>query len=227
MFFSLGSSSHYLIDDITHYTFTSSIFDLVSVSLFKLIVLILCLTEFEEFVIKHLYRTDGRPSIIAIRYIFAGVLLVLSLCTLAFAIVKLTFVVRQMDLSKLYLSTVYLFLIFSSIELIGLIVLIPSLSRIKLIERARTNSKRKVDLKRLLSLSKDERVLISLGFLFLLISSATQIVQPYYFGKIVDEALNSESMRNVTIDVLILFGINCLGGIASFFRAWIFELAGQ
>ena len=133
-----------------------------------------------------------------------------------------------MHLTKLYLSSVYLFLIFSSIELIGIIIFIPYLSRLKLLEQERsTATKRKVDLKRLFSLAKSERLLISIGTVFLLLSSLTQIIQPYFFGKILDAALTSDSMRSVNINVLILFGINVVGAITSFFRAWLFELAGQ
>jgi hypothetical protein len=200
----------------------------VSVSICKFILLIILLTELETFIIARLYEPNSRPIFLFIRYFYTSLLILLSLCSLAFAIVKFVFIIRQLNLSKLYLSSVYLFLIFSSIECIGIILMIPYVSRLKLLEQERsTLKKKKVDLIRLFSLAKSERLLLSIGTVFLLLNSATQIAQPYFFGKIVDDALTSATMRPVTINVLILFGINCVGAITSFFRSWIFELAGQ
>jgi hypothetical protein len=223
---SIGSSTHSLIDDIIHYTLTTSIFDLVSISICKFVLLLIFLTELETFIIARLYHPDSRPLFIFLRYFYTIILIVLSLCSLAFAIIKLIFILRELNLNKLYLSSVYLFLIFSSIEVLGIILMIPYLARLKLIEQPRS-TKKKVDLKRLFSLAKSERGLISIGTIFLLASSATQIIQPYFFGKIIDDALTGGSMHLVNVNVLVLFGINCVGAITSFFRAWLFELAGQ
>lgn len=217
-----------MIDDIIHYRLTTSIFDLVAISIFKFVLLIIFLTELEAFIIARLYQPNVRPLFIFIRYFYTILLILLSICSLAFAIIKLIFVLREFSLNKLYLSTVYVFLIFSSIEFIGMILMIPYLSRLKLLEQERSVlTKKKVDLKRLLTLAKLERPLIGLGTVFLLLSSVTQIIQPYFFGKVVDDALTADSMRPVNINVLILFGINGIGAVASFFRSWLFELAGQ
>ncbi|CAF3345962.1 unnamed protein product [Rotaria sp. Silwood1] len=224
----VGSRTHSLIDDIIHYQFTTSIFDIVSVSLCKLILLIIFLTELETSVIARLYNPNSPQSFIFIRYFYTIILLLLSSCSLTFSIIKFIFVLYKLNLNKLYLSLVYLFLIFSSIEFIGTLLMIPYLTRIKLTEQQRSNlTKKKVDLRRLLSLAKSERLLIGTAILFLLLSSATQIIQPYLFGKIVDYALTSDTMRLVNIYVLILFGSNCAGAIGSSFRSWLFELAGQ
>ncbi|CAF0729152.1 unnamed protein product [Rotaria sordida] len=224
----VGYTTHSLIDDIIHYQFTTSIFDIVSVSVCKLILLIIFLTELETSVIARLYQVNSRQSFIFIRYLYIIILLLLSSCSLAFSIIKLIFVLYKLKLNKLYLSSVYLFLIFSSIEFIGSLLMIPYLTRIKLLEQQRSNlTKKKVNLKRLISLAKSERLLISIAILFLLLSSATQIIQPYFFGKIIDNALTSDTMHLVNINVLILLGINCAGAIASSFRSWLFELSGQ
>ena len=214
------------MDDIIHYTLRTSVFDLVCVSIFKLVLLIIFLTELETFIIARLYQPNPSLLFILIRYFYTFILVVLSSCSLAFSILKLIFILRQINLSKLYLSSVYLFVIFSSIEFIGIILMLPYLSRIKLLEQPRS-TKKKIDLIRLVSLAKSERSLIGIGTFFLLISGGTQIIQPYYFGKIVDDALTSTTMRQVNIDVLILLGINVLGAVTSFFRAWLFELSGQ
>jgi hypothetical protein len=224
----LGGSTHWLVDDIIHYRLSTSVFDLVAVSLCKLVLLILFLTELETFIVARLYQPNARAAFIAIRYIYTGLLLLISACSLAFAIVKFVVILRQADFSKLYLSSVYLFLIFSSMELIGMVLMIPYLSRLKLLEQPRSaEKKKKVDLVRLFSLAKSERLLIGLGTLFLILSSATQIAQPYYFGKIVDDAVKADSMSLVNRSVLILLAINGVGAVASFFRSWLFELAGQ
>ena len=175
-----------------------------------------------------MYHPDARLLFTFIRYFTTVLLLLSASCSLAFAIIKLIFVLRGSSLNTLYLSTVYIFLVFSTIEFIGMILMIPYLCRLKLLEQERsTVTKKQVDLKRLMTLAKSERLFIFLGSIFLLASSATQIVIPYYFGKIVDDALKFESMRSVSISVLILFGINCAGALASFFRSWLFALAGQ
>ncbi len=216
------------MDDIIHYRLTISIFDLVAISICKFILFIIFLTELETFIIARLYHPDSRLLFSFIRYSYTIVLILLSICSLTFAIIKLIFILRESHLNQLYLSAVYLFLIYSSMEFIGLIVLIPYLSRLKLLEQPRTSkTNKKVDLKRLFSLAKSERSLLITGTVFLIISSLTQVAQPYFFGKIVDDALTQETMRLVNINVLILFAINFVGAVASFFRAWVFELAGQ
>ena len=224
----VDSSNHSLVDDITEYTFTTSIFDLVVVALVKCILFIIFLTELETLVIRRLYQPDSRSYSIVIRYFLTILLLICSICTLTLGIMKLVYILQKIHLTDLYLANVYLFLIFSSIEFIGIVILIPYLTRIKLLDQPRSSTtKKKVDLKRLLSLAKSERALILFGTVFLLISSVTQVIQPYFFGKIVDDAVTSETMRLVNINVLILFGINCVGAITSFFRSWLFELSGQ
>ena len=226
--FESGSSTHHLLDDIIHYTLSTSIFDLVAISVCKFVLLIVLLTELETCIIARLYQLEARPAFYVLRYLFTALLFLVSLCSLAFAIVKFIFVLREMSLSRLYLSTVYLFLIFSSIESIGVVLMLPYLSRLKLLEQQRSAAeKKKVDLRRLFSLAKSERTLIGIGTVFLLLSSLTQIVQPYFFGKIIDDALNAKTMRPVNISVIILLAINLAGAFTSFFRSWVFELAGQ
>ncbi|CAF0923345.1 unnamed protein product, partial [Didymodactylos carnosus] len=221
-----GGRSHSLVDDITHYRFSSSIFDLVSVSTFKFVLFIILYTELETRVIFQLYYQSYSSLL---RYLLILLTLTSHLISLAYSIVKLLFVLKNTSsLQPIYLSIVYIFLVFSSLELIGFIILQPYLNRLKLIEEKRDLSvKKKADLKRLLSLSKNERSLIAIGTFFLILSAATQIVQPYYFGKIVDNALKSRTMKEVNTNLLILFIINCVGALTSFIRSWTFELAGQ
>ena len=197
-------------------------------SICKFVSLIILLTELETFVIARLYRPDARPVMHFIRYFYTTLLFVVALCSLAFAIVKLVLVIYHHELSQLYLASVYVFLIFSTIESVGMILMVPYLTRLKLLRKDRSEvMKKKVDLARLLSLAKSERYLIMIGLVFLVLSSATQIIQPYYFGKIVDQAQKNESMHLITNSVLILLGINCAGAVTSLLRSWLFELSGQ
>ncbi|CAF3398970.1 unnamed protein product [Rotaria socialis] len=224
----IGSMTHTLIDDIVHYQFTTSIFDIVCVSLCKMILLVILLTELETFSIARLYQADSNQAFILIRYLCKILLILIAMSSLAFAIVKLVFVLRKSNLEKLYLSTVYLFVVFSSIEFIGVILMIPYLKLVKLLEQQKSSvPKKKVDLIRLFSLAKSERLLMSVAIIFLLISTVTQIVQPYFFGKIIDGAITSDGMSVVNRNVILLFIINCVGAVASAIRSWLFELSGQ
>ncbi|CAF2155732.1 unnamed protein product [Rotaria magnacalcarata] len=209
----IGSMTHTLIDDIIHYQFTTSIFDLVCVSLCKMILLVILLTELETFSIARLYQADSNQAFILIRYLCKILLFLIAMSSLAFAIVKLVFVLQKSNLEKLYLSTVYLFVVFSSIEFIGVILMIPYLKLIKLLEQQKS--------------TKSERLLMSVAIVFLLISTITQVVQPYFFGKIIDGAITSDGMSVVNRNVIILFIVNCVGAAASAIRSWLFELSGQ
>lgn len=216
------------MDDITQYQFTTSTFDLVAVSTFKIVVLVILITEVEKFTIARLYQADVRPVMHIVRYACMTLLFIISLGSLAFSIVKLVFVLEKRKMLKLGIASVYIFLIISVFEFVGIILVGPSLSRLKLIEQpVSTNAKKKVDLKRLMSLSREERPLLFSATVFLFLSSATQIFQPYFFGKIVDQAIKNEPMKEITINVAILFSINVFGAITSCFRSWLFELSGQ
>lgn len=189
---------------------------------------IILLTELETYTITNLYQQGPNRSFILTSYSFKILLILLSIVSLAFSIVKLIFVLQKSNLDALYLSSIYIFLVFSSIEFIGFILMIPYLTRIKLLEQEKSKvTKKKVDFRRLLQLAKSESLLISAAGLFLFISSATQVIQPYFFGKIIDYSRTSKTMHEVNVYVLLLFGINAVGAIATIFRAWFFELAGQ
>ncbi len=208
---------------------TTSIFDLVILALCKLILLVVLLTELETRVIIGLYRPIVRSTFTYIRSIFTIALIVITTGTFSFAIVKLVLVLRNFHLSKLDLACVYIFLIFSMLELIGSLLIIPYLRQLKLLEQQRISDQtnKKVDISRVLSLAKAERSLIVTGTFFLIISSATQVVDIIFFGKTIGSALTSQSMDSVNRNVIILFCIDFVGSIAIFIYSWLFELAGQ
>lgn len=66
------------------------------------------------------------------------------------------------------------------------------------------------------------------GCAALLVSSGSVIVAPYYFGKVIDAAVNDHGDKHLLgREVIILGIIYIVGSVASFLRAWLFTLAGQ
>lgn len=104
------------------------------------------------------------------------------------------------------------------------------MKKLKLIEKQQQSTdqtKKHVDISRLLSLAKAERSLIMLGTVFLLISSTVEIVDIIFFGKIINSALDSQSMSSVNRNITILLCIDFVGSVATFIHSWLFTLAGQ
>lgn len=85
--------------------------------------------------------------------------------------------------------------------------------------------------KRVASLATPEIGLISLASLALLIASASSLAMPAYFGKIVATLTVStspaEAMKGLRVDIIALLIIFSIGGLFTFIRGWLFELAGQ
>ena len=89
------------------------------------------------------------------------------------------------------------------------------------------DKKKKVDFARLFGLSYPERYTLLLGFVMLLISSVTTIIVPFFFGLVVDAALNYPNLDEMNKYVLYMFLIYFGGSIAGGIRSWLFEMAGQ
>lgn len=87
--------------------------------------------------------------------------------------------------------------------------------------------KKNVNIKRLISLSYPERYFIFTAFIMLIISSFTNIVSPYFFGSVVDSAVNYSDLSQMNKYIFYLLGIYLLGSLASGIRSWLFEVAGQ
>lgn len=86
----------------------------------------------------------------------------------------------------------------------------------------------KASIARLARLSKPELKYIIPGFFMLLASSATSIIAPMFFGRVVDAASGDhKSMTKLNLAVLWLGVIYIVGAVFSALRAWLFELAGQ
>jgi hypothetical protein len=116
----------------------TSVFDLVTLSTLKLILVIILLTELERLSIIRLYRPVVDRSFILKRNLLIVVLVLVAIGSLTFVIIKLILVLRQSSLSKLNLSAVCIFLILSSLESIGILWTCIYLSQLKLIEQQRS-----------------------------------------------------------------------------------------
>ena len=227
----LGSRTHLLIDDIVHFHLVTSIFDLVIISTLKFILLTVLLTELETRVILRLYRPVDRSSSTFNRYLLITALLLISTGTSAFAIVKLILVVRHLHpLSGLYLSGVYIFLVCSLLGLFGIVAVVPYLKQLQLIEQQRAETgveAERVNLRRVILLAKEERSLMVVAMLFLLIASGIETIDLLLFGQVIGFALESDSMHSVNITILIVIGLDLIASISTVLYSWIFSLAGQ
>ena len=86
---------------------------------------------------------------------------------------------------------------------------------------------KKVNLKRLISLSYHERFYILVAFLMLLVSSVSNIAVPYFFGLVVDAAQKFTDLNEMNKYVLYMFAVFILGSVAGGIRSWLFEFSGQ
>ena len=198
-------------------------------ALCKLILLVIVLTELETRVIIGLYRPMIRSKFLYIRSISISTLMFVTIGTFVFAIIKLVLVLRNLQLNQLNQACVYIFLVFSSLELIGSLRILPYLTQLKLLEQQQPTDPtvKPVNILRVLSLAKAERSLIITGTVFLVISSSTQIVDIIFFGKIIGGALGDQSAGSINRNIIIVLCIDFVGSVALFFHVWLYELAGQ
>lgn len=89
-----------------------------------------------------------------------------------------------------------------------------------------TKEKKNVNVKRLMSLAKPESWKLFFGTIGLIGSTGSQMIAPLFFGKVIQAAAVG-SMDDLNKEILTLFIIYMIGGFASFFRAWLYTLAGQ
>ncbi|UJR17456.1 hypothetical protein I4U23_004351 [Adineta vaga] len=226
----IGGLTHSLIDDIIHFHLPTSIFDLVMISTIKLILLIGLLTEFERFIIHHLYQPVVHRSIISYKTLFIIILMLIVISSLSFGILKLIIVLRYDSMSKIYVSTLYIFLTLSIFESIGMLWLCFYVKQMKLVARERSfNVQGKgSNLRRIFSLIQSEKSWLSAGTFFLFIGSIIDAIDLLLFGKIIGLAVTEqESMHSVNIIIGIVFGLNLISSTMSVLQSWMFALVGQ
>lgn len=102
-----------------------------------------------------------------------------------------------------------------------------ALSQMISAETETNQAKKKVNLRRLISLSYPERYYLAIAFIMLVVASVTNIIVPYFFGAVVDSALNYPDLKEMNRYIFYLIMVFLLGSIAGGLRSWLFELAGQ
>jgi hypothetical protein len=95
------------------------------------------------------------------------------------------------------------------------------------VETENNQEKKRVDLRRLISLSYPERYHLAIAFIMLVVASVTNIIVPYFFGTVVDSALNYPDLKEMNKYIFYMIMVFLLGSIAGGVRSWLFELAGQ
>eukprot|EP00042_Codosiga_hollandica_P045316 m.458456 g.458456 ORF g.458456 m.458456 type:complete len:772 (-) comp56992_c0_seq3:126-2441(-) len=86
--------------------------------------------------------------------------------------------------------------------------------------------KKRDHLVRLVRMAGPEKVLLFWGFVNLLISSGANVAGPYYFGLVIQSATNGDrsQMQTYTAYLGVIYFI---ASVATYFRGWLFTLAGQ
>eukprot|EP00667_Euglena_gracilis_P013228 EG_transcript_13641 len=80
----------------------------------------------------------------------------------------------------------------------------------------------------LMTLAKPERGILFWGTLMLVLSSVSQLAMPPIIGRVVDAVSGREkSSEELLQSILMLLGFFGFGSVFSFFRTWLFALAGQ
>lgn len=82
-------------------------------------------------------------------------------------------------------------------------------------------------LKKFLRLSREERPLLALGFLFLAISSAALLTYPHFIKDIIDQALTTRSQEALNRAAILALVVFIIQASTSALRYYFFTLAGE
>lgn len=80
---------------------------------------------------------------------------------------------------------------------------------------------------RAIELAKSERRALLWGTLFLMIGGALNLSYPWLIGQLIDAVTNGGGRAAVNRYASIMIGLFCVVGIATFFRAYLFTVAGE
>ncbi|XP_033112138.1 ABC transporter B family member 1-like [Anneissia japonica] len=242
-----GGHDVYLEQTVTKWGITTSAFELACIAFIKVFILFYLYTKVEDFTLRilndpyNLYL-ESRKRLCHI-FIF-----IVSFICFGYASVKGGLVLNAIlnDASYTPMHPTYNALVIASIVFgfidVSLSIISPYyLRKLQVIrvqkrfnddlqeidENGKVIMKEKsVSLTRMLSLAKPEAGLLFIGMIALVFSSASSMAAPLFFGKVIDAAAVHQDMARVNKAVLILFLISAGGAVASFFRSWVFTLAG-
>eukprot|EP00795_Rhopilema_esculentum_P015403 gene15403-6643_t len=239
-----GGDSQYFEDGITKFKMNQSIFDLAVIRFLLSISFIALYTEIESICWQITSNgSQGRSSDLRKKKtLFMAMTFLFAAGSLAYSIVKFIFINNEYKKDKNDIHSTCYALAISSVAFSGLQFLLffvnIYMERKLMIRYSRMidsegessddqkKTKSKADLGRLFSLAKPEFVLLIGGTFGLIVASGSQMVAPLFFGRVIDAALKP-TMGPLNQTILILFGIYTVGGIASFFRSWLYTLSGQ
>ncbi|XP_072348007.1 uncharacterized protein [Scyliorhinus torazame] len=228
----LGGRSHYLENDVLEWCFWRSTFDLAAFCTMKTCILIVIYLTMESIALKQIDDLNNsnlkrkRELLHLISFIISGLWVAYTMAKGITILVTQSYKEMHLTFKIVCIST----LVFSLIEFPFCVFCNRFLRRLQIfrivhsIEEER-DKKNNADLKRLFLLAKDEMLICVGGMLALVVSCLSQIVAPFFFGKVIDMA--TESMEDLDRMILILFGIYVGGAACSFIRAYLFVLAGH
>ncbi|XP_060080419.1 uncharacterized protein LOC132559811 [Ylistrum balloti] len=242
-----GGDSKYFIDSITHFTMTTSVFDLAVLSVVKLVILcgiVLPLLEMSSYQLIEINHTTHR-QLKAKKTRLHTCLILITFLLLAYSTTKGALVIYLFNDTADYkvmhatynalVICAFVFCLIEALLALSSFVMMRRLKTIRILHRFNDDGeeigkdgeplKRKVTFARLAALAKPELGLLGLASFGLLFSSASQMVAPLFFGKVVDAA--QHSISELTRTVLIMLGIYLVGNFFAMIRAWLFTLAGM
>ncbi|XP_076434803.1 uncharacterized protein LOC143274764 [Babylonia areolata] len=239
-----GGDTDYFEHNITHFTFTHSVFDIAAVAVVKAVALIVISAILEEAAYKLIDSPYDRVIERQAVWLHVAIRL-LPFCSLVFSVVKGAMVLYSLihdadyqAMSATYNAVCVSFVVLTALELGLGLWSGRAMRRLQVVRVRHQFNEQGQELKadgrvirkspgilKLFSLAKEETHLLLGGMGAMLVSSGSQIVAPLFFGKVVDSAL--KSMEELNRTVLILLGIYICGALASMARAWLFVLAGQ
>ncbi|XP_059844068.1 ABC transporter B family member 1-like [Hypanus sabinus] len=232
MLWILGGRSHYLENDVLKWCFWKSTFDLAAFCTMKTCILIVIYLTMESIALKQIDDLNNcnlkrkREFLHLISFTISGLWVAYTIAKGITVLVTQSYKEMHLTFKIVCISTV----VFSLVEFPFCVFCNRFLRRLQIfrivqsIEEER-DQKSKADLKRLFCLAKDEVLICLGGMLALVVSCLSQIVAPFFFGKVIDSAM--ESMAELDRMILILFGIYVGGAVCSFVRAYFFVLAGH
>ncbi|OWF48089.1 ABC transporter B family member 1 [Mizuhopecten yessoensis] len=242
-----GGHSQYLIDNVTHFTMTTSVFDLALLSAIKLVILcgiVLPSLENSSYRLIEIDQTTYRELKSKKTHLHVCLILI-ALGMLAYSTTKGALVLYELKNSgdytvmhATYNALVICAFVFSLLEVVFALssfFMMRRLKSVRILHRFNDDGEEigkdgeplrsKVTFARMAALAKPEMGLLGFASIGLLFSSGSQMVAPLFFGKVVDAA--QHSISELTRTVLIMLGIYLVGNIFGMIRAWLFTLAGM
>ena len=240
-----------LTDNIEHFHIETSVFDLVCISLMRCLLIATIKASLESMTISS--AQQGRNN--KLRRTLMSVLgVVIILGTFVYVTIKDVKVYKRITedekvmKSQLHRALCIVAFVFPLIHLVVFILFLRHLRRLHVrhyfslnedtagvpngsatgatAEEKEEQKKKKVNVRRLMTLAAPEKWILVAGTVGLLGSTGAQIIAPKYFGGVIQAAADG-SMSDLNNHIIILFVIYTVQSVASFVRAWLYTLAGQ